>query len=149
MMMPVLPDGFGSGSFFFSAIFPFSCLFVAASSSGFFSGFCVRFFFPVAGVFLWFFVPKSPLVSPFQSPVFFSSFFFSLCSWLFSLASSVSLRRNRGMQVCSSFFASPVRIPSLAFIVGEWHPSPLAMKTQDCYCRSNEGMRIEQCPFLV
>jgi hypothetical protein len=48
MMMPVLPDGFGSGSFFFSAIFPFSCLLVAASGSGFFLG-SVCAFSPVLG----------------------------------------------------------------------------------------------------
>jgi len=47
MMMPVLPDGFGSGSFFFSAIFPFSCLLVAASGSGFFLGSVCAFFPPL------------------------------------------------------------------------------------------------------
>jgi hypothetical protein len=35
-----------------------------------------------------------------------------------------------------------VRIPSLAFIVGEWHPSPLVMKTQDRYCRSSDGRGV-------
>jgi len=47
MMMPVLPDGFGSGSFFFSVIFPFSCLLVSASGSGFFLGSVCAFFSPL------------------------------------------------------------------------------------------------------
>jgi len=50
MMMPVLPDGFGSGSFFFSAIFLFSYLLVAASGSGFFLG-SVCVFFLLLGIF--------------------------------------------------------------------------------------------------
>jgi len=78
---------------------------------------------------------KSHCYPPFQSPVFLPFFL-----WFFF---------HSPLGSALFFSSSPVRIPSLAFIVGEWHPSPLVMKTQDCYCRSNEGMRIVHCPFLV
>jgi len=160
MMMPVLPDGFGSGSFvflicrvsslclalfflcflgFFFLVFACVPLFLLLFSSPvlglfvplFFLGFSPGFYLS----FPFFFSPKIPLLSPLSIPGFSS--FFSLVFFPFPL------------RFCPFFSSSPVRIPSLAFIVGEWHPSPLVMKTQDCYCRSNEGMRIVQCPFLV
>jgi len=94
------------------------------------SGFCVMFVlmfvyssFTLPSLSLWFFL---------LAPLFF--LFSSFCSpCLFSL---------RPPSVLPFLFPSPVRIPSLAFIVGEWHPSHLVMKTQDRFCRSSDGRGV-------
>ena len=115
MMMPVLPDGFGSRSFFFSAIFPFSCLLVAASSSGFFSGFCVRFFFlPCCWGFSLVFRPKIPLGFPLSVPGF-SSFFFSLfVAFFFSLLCFFE-KKQRNASLLFFFRSQSLSIQPLAF----------------------------------
>jgi len=81
------------------------------------------------------FIPHSiyPLSLVFSARPSVFSVFFLLFSVSFSL---------RPPSVLPFLFPSPVRIPSLTFIVEAWHPSPLVMKTQDHYCRSNDGRGV-------
>ena len=85
-----------------------------------------------------------PCPFPVLLPVFFSSLsaqplFFFFCVPFLSgfFRHSFLFPAVRGL-----FFPAPARIPSLAFIVGEWHASPLVMKTQDRYCRSSDGRGV-------
>jgi len=106
MMMPVLPDGFGSGSFFFSAIFPFSCLLVAASDFGFFFWILCAFFFPplLLGVLL-----PSPLCP------FLSVFAFGLWLFFFSLLCFFEKKQRNASLLFFFFFSLLPAVPPLCF----------------------------------